>query len=72
MNLQTKPLVEITDKAITILTRELGVADTIRFLNQFYSGYGDYTAEREEIFKDLTLEEFHASIEQLKAEPTQE
>lgn len=40
------PLVELTEEAVTILQRELGTADTIRFIRQFSSGFGDYTAER--------------------------
>jgi len=57
MNVQTKPLSEITQQAIDLLFKELGIVNTIRFLNQFTTGYGDYTQEREALFKDLTLDE---------------
>ena len=57
MNVQTKPLSEITQQAIDLLFKELGIVNTIRFLNQFTTGYGDYTQEREALFKDLTLGE---------------
>jgi hypothetical protein len=40
----------------------MGIVDTVRFLNQFTTGYGDYTEEREALFKDLTLEEILAAI----------
>ncbi|MFQ5571370.1 MAG: hypothetical protein ACE5G0_16965 [Rhodothermales bacterium] len=33
-----------------------------RFISQFTTGYGDYTKEREELFKNLTLEEVVAQI----------
>ena len=55
MNAQTKPLSEITEQAIELLTKELGLVATLRFLNQFTTGYGNYTEEREALFKDLTV-----------------
>jgi len=57
------PLAEITDRAIHLLKREMGVADTIRFLNQFRTGTGDYTEEREARFSDLTLDGIVRDIE---------
>ena len=57
MKTNTKSLQEITEKAIKILSKEMGIADTIRFLNQFSSGYGDYTQERDIMFQDLTLDD---------------
>jgi hypothetical protein len=35
------PLAEVTRRALEILTRELGPADTVRFINQFTTGSGD-------------------------------
>jgi len=57
-----KSLAEISHEAIRILGRELGVVNTIRFLGQFHTGYGNYTEERKDLFKDLTLEETVAEI----------
>ena len=62
MNIQTKPLSEITQQALALLTKELGIADTVRFLNQFTVGYGDYTTERDALFADLTLDEILSAI----------
>jgi hypothetical protein len=62
MTVQLKPLSEITKQAIDLLAKELGVVDTVRFLNQFTTGYGDYTQERETLFKDLTLDEILAAM----------
>jgi hypothetical protein len=62
MNVQTKPLSEITQQAIDLLFKELGIVNTIRFLNQFTTGYGDYTQEREALFKDLTLDEILSAM----------
>lgn len=55
MNVQVKPLSEITRHAIDLLSKEIGIADTVRFLNQFTTGYGNYTEEPEALLKDLTL-----------------
>lgn len=62
MNVQAKPLSEITRRAIDLLSKEMGIVDTVRFLNQFTTGYGDYTEEREVLFKDLALEEILAAV----------
>ena len=62
MNVQVRPLSEITRHAIDLLSKEMGVVDTVRFLNQFTTGYGDYTEERKDLFKDLTLDEILAAI----------
>ena len=62
MNVQVKPLSEITRHAIDLLSKEMGIVDTVRFLNQFTTGYGDYTEEREGLFKDLTLDEILATM----------
>jgi hypothetical protein len=62
MNVPAKPLSEITEQAIELLTKELGLVATLRFLNQFTTGYGNYTEERESLFKDLTLEDALAAM----------
>ena len=59
---QTKPLAEVTQTAIRVLCREIGLVDTIRFVGQFTVGYGDYTAERDELFRDMTLDDMVAAI----------
>ena len=40
----------------------MGIVDTVRFLNQFTKGHGNYTEEREALFKDMTLAEILAAI----------
>jgi len=62
MTVELKPLNEINERAIDLLTRELGVADTLRFMMQFSSGAGNYTEEREALFGELTLEEIVKEI----------
>jgi len=62
MTSETKPLAEITQTAIHLLCREMGVVSTARFLNQFSVGYGNYTAERDQLFGQLTVEEIAGEI----------
>ena len=57
MNMQAKSLSEITRYAIDILAKDMGIVATVRFLNQFTAGYGNYTEERDTLFQDLTLNE---------------
>lgn len=57
MSIQAKSLNQITQQAIEMLSKEIGVANTVRFINQFSTGYGNYTEERENLFKDLTLDD---------------
>ncbi len=57
MNVQPKPLSEITQQAMSVLSKELGVANTLRFISQFTSGYGDYTEERRELYADMSLDD---------------
>ena len=40
MNVQTKPLNDITQQALALLTKELGIANTMRFSTSFHPGMG--------------------------------
>jgi hypothetical protein len=62
MILPVRRLEEVTQHAIQVLSREIGVSDTVRFLNQFINRLGDYTQEREALFQDLTLNDILAEI----------
>lgn len=57
---------KITHEELALLCQRLGVANTIRFMNQFTVGYGDYTQERREIFGQLSLDEIKAEMEQAR------
>lgn len=59
----TRPLIEVNQQAISLLYKELGVVDAVRFLKQFTQGYGNYTQEREILFEDKTLEDIVSEIE---------
>lgn len=71
MTTQTLPLAEITRRAITILSRELGTADALRFVNQFSAGLGDYTVERDALFASQTLDQIVADIKRTKPPATE-
>ena len=57
MSTQIEPISELTHRAINALIREFGVVDTIRFLNQFRTGSGNYTAEREQLFQGMSVKD---------------
>jgi len=57
-----QPLTEISQRARNVLIQELGVTDAMRFLNQFQVGSGDYTREREQLFKHDTVESIVSAI----------
>lgn len=63
---KAKPLNEITTNAIHILCKEIGLVNTIRFINQFTIGYGNYTEERNALFGKMTLDDVIAEIKQVK------
>jgi hypothetical protein len=59
---EPKPLAEITQDALRVLCREIGVVNTVRFVGQFSTGYGNYTEEREQLFADMTLDDIVSQI----------
>ncbi len=63
MSVAIRPLSEINRQATTVLAREMGIADALRFLNQFSSGSGDYTSERDQWLGNLFLEQITSEIE---------
>ncbi len=65
----TLPLAEITKEALQVLYKEIGVVNTIRFVNQFTTGYGDYTEERKILFADMTLDDLLNEMSRTKQKP---
>lgn len=62
MSATATTLNEINIKAITLLSSKLGTADTIRFLNQFTTGFGNYTEERKKVFDTMSLDDIMQDI----------
>ena len=70
MTIPARPLTEITNQALHVLTKEIGVADTMRFLGQFSTGTGNYTEERATLFDHLSLEEVLSEIRAKNTKPS--
>ncbi len=62
MNAQARPIFEISRQATSVLFEKIGAVDTIRFLNQFSVGRGDYTKEREKWLGDISLNDAISKI----------
>lgn len=62
MTVHIAPLTEISARAKDVLIQEPGVTDTLRFLNQFRVGSGDYTTERSSLFKGESVKSIVAAI----------
>jgi hypothetical protein len=56
-------LEEIRIRGLEALSQNLGVVGLIRFIQQFETGYGDYTAERERWLNERTVQELAQEIE---------
>jgi hypothetical protein len=53
----------LRQKGIEALTEALGPDGMARFFHQFEQGRGDYTAEREALLANATLEDFEAFVQ---------
>ena len=60
-------LPDLNRKAFAILTRELGVPQTLRFFAQMGLGTGDYTKERRELFDGLTLDQYRQAVQEMRS-----
>lgn len=58
-------LTEIRQQGYQALINSLGVVGTLRFLQQFEVGYGDYTTEKYQL-DEPTLEEFKEFVRKRK------
>lgn len=65
----TLPLADITKEALQVLYKEIGVVNTIRFVNQFTIGYGDYVEERKILFAEMSLDDLLAEMSKTKQKP---
>ncbi len=65
MNAQIEPILVLNERATNALIRAVGVVDTIRFLNQFRTGSGDYTKEREQLFQGISVQDI---VNEIKAQ----
>jgi hypothetical protein len=63
MTVETMTLEQIRVTGYHALLRELGPVNLVRFLQQFESGYDDYTQERHEWLDQYTVEEIAQEIQ---------
>jgi len=53
-------------RSFEVLSKALGPVDTIRFMQQFHKGSGDYTKLKEELLKDITHEDIVDGISKMR------
>ncbi|MEQ8192578.1 MAG: hypothetical protein ABRQ39_31725 [Candidatus Eremiobacterota bacterium] len=64
---QKMTLNEIREYGLQVLIKELGPAGLIRFLQQYETGYGDYSVDRHKLLKETTVEKLAEDIKKFKA-----
>jgi len=62
----TNDLSVIRERGFNALTKELGPYGMAIFMRQFDNGSGNYTEERDELLKDLTVDDIVANIAKRK------
>lgn len=67
MTIEVKPLAEITQDALDVLFKEIGIVNTVRFIGQFTTGYGNYTEERARLFAGMDLDDIIAEVKQSRS-----
>jgi len=65
MTTNIQPITEVTQRGTSALIKEIGIVDTIRFLNHFRAGSGNYSVEREQLFKGMSVKDI---ISDMKAQ----
>jgi len=53
-----KDLEVIRTEGLKALKEKLGIVGMIKFIQMYSNGQGDYTEERKELLKDVTIEDF--------------
>ena len=66
MSIQSQTINDISNEAINLLLHKLGAENTLRFLNQYSAGFGDYTKERKIYYKDKPLEQLISEIKNMR------
>lgn len=66
MTTTTMSLEEIRRAGLEALERELGPVGMVRFLQQFDTGSGDYTAERAELLGKPTVAQLGEALQRMR------
>lgn len=67
MNVQTMTPQQIRVAGMAVLSRELGLVGTIRFMQQFEMGHGDYSRDRHEWLDQYTVDDIAKMMREKKA-----
>ena len=62
MSTQTTSPAVIRKAGLEAIAKKLGPVGMVRFLQQFETGFGDYTKERSQWFKDVDIHEIVKEI----------
>jgi zona occludens toxin (predicted ATPase) len=62
MRTTEKPLNEINEEAIILLSKKIGLSNTFRFINQFAKGQNNYTEQRKSLYRDKSLKDILSVI----------
>jgi hypothetical protein len=68
----TNDLTAIRERGFNALTKELGPSGMAIFMRQFENGNGNYTEERDELLKDLTIDDIVSGIKKRKGQNMEE
>lgn len=66
MAVTVRDLERIRRDGLKALKETLGVEGMIKFIQMYSDGKGDYTKEREELLKDVTIEDFEKFLAENK------
>lgn len=66
MEMRNASPMQIRQMGIEALAKAFGSVGMVRFLQQFETGSGDYTRDRDELLKDVTIEDILSQIKQLR------
>ena len=68
----SNPAVDYTDPVairkigLDVLAKELGPLGMALFIRQYDKGYGNYTEERDELLKGITIEDIERELETMQ------
>jgi len=65
--MKTMTPIELRQKGYQALVKELGQVDAIRFLQDTGWGFGDYTQERQQTLKNVTIADFWQDIQEIRS-----
>ena len=62
MSMRTLEPAKVKKRGMEVLTKELGAAGMVQFMQQFSPGYGDYSKSRRNVVKSLSVDEVWAGM----------